>query len=72
MTMKEFHDTLFELLDVDTWDPPKIALFEKEMGTLFKKVWAASLHSAVCEGFTCLFYSSVGMGAGAGMMRSIL
>ena len=45
MTMTEFHDTLFELLDVDTWDPPKLALFEREMETLFKKVCKVYLQS---------------------------
>lgn len=42
MTQEEFHEMLADLLEVETWDRHKVALFEKEIGTLFKKVDIAS------------------------------
>lgn len=38
MTQEEFHEMLADLLGVETWDSQKVALFEKEIGMLFKKV----------------------------------
>lgn len=38
MTLMEFRDTLSELLNVDSWEHERAAVFEKEMETLFKKV----------------------------------
>lgn len=38
MTKEEFHEMLADLLGVETWDCHKVALFEREIGTLFKKV----------------------------------
>ena len=38
MTMDEFHEILADLLNVETWDDEKLAVFEREMETLFKKV----------------------------------
>lgn len=38
MTLSEFRDTLAELLNVDSWDDERVAVFEKEMEALFKKV----------------------------------
>lgn len=38
MTQEEFHEMMADLLEVQTWDSHKVALFEKEIGTLFKKV----------------------------------
>lgn len=43
MTQEEFHEMLADLLGVETWDNHKVALFEKEIGTLFKKVTALDL-----------------------------
>lgn len=42
MTQEEFHEMLADLLGVETWDSQKVALFEKEIGMLFKKVDIAS------------------------------
>ena len=38
MTQEEFHEMLADLLGVETWESQKVALFEKEIGMLFKKV----------------------------------
>ena len=43
MTQEEFHEMLADLLGVETWDSQKVALFDKEIGTLFKKVNALGL-----------------------------
>ena len=43
MTQEEFHEMLADLLGVETWDSQKVALFDKEIGTLFKKVLVYSL-----------------------------
>ncbi|KAK3705152.1 hypothetical protein QZH41_003758 [Actinostola sp. cb2023] len=42
MTLEEFRSTLAELLNVDSWDVERAAVFEKEMEALFKKVDIAS------------------------------
>lgn len=38
MTLEEFHEMLADLLGVETWDDQKVAVFNKEIETLFKKV----------------------------------
>lgn len=38
MTLQEFHEMLADLLAVETWDDQKVAVFNKEIDTLFKKV----------------------------------
>lgn len=38
MTLEEFRNTLAELLNVDSWDSERAAVFENEMEALFKKV----------------------------------
>ena len=43
MTQEEFHEMLADLLGVETWDSQKVALFEKEIGMLFKKVTDGSV-----------------------------
>lgn len=42
MTLEEFHEMLADLLAVETWDEQKVAVFDKEIQTLFKKVDIAS------------------------------
>lgn len=42
MTLQEFHEMLADLLAVETWDDQKVAVFNKEIDTLFKKVDIAS------------------------------
>lgn len=44
MTQEEFHEMLADLLGVETWDSQKVALFDKEIGTLFKKVLVHRCH----------------------------
>ena len=39
MTLEEFHEMLADLLAVETWDEQKVAVFDKEIQTLFKKVF---------------------------------
>ena len=48
MTQEEFHEMLADLLGVETWDSQKVALFEREIGTLFKKVTNLGLLNNVC------------------------
>lgn len=43
MTQEEFHEMLADLLGVETWDSQKVALFDREIETLFKKVPALGL-----------------------------
>lgn len=38
MTLEEFHEMLADLLAIETWDDHKVAVFDKEIETLFKKV----------------------------------
>ena len=38
MTLEEFHEMLADLLGVETWDDQKVAVFDREIETLFKKV----------------------------------
>ena len=38
MTLEEFHEMLADLLGVETWDEQKVAVFEREIEILFKKV----------------------------------
>lgn len=42
MTLEEFHEMLADLLGVETWDEQKVAVFEREIEILFKKVDIAS------------------------------
>lgn len=48
MTQEEFHEMLADLLGVETWDSRKVALFEKEIGMLFKKVTNLGLLNNFC------------------------
>ena len=48
MTQEEFHEMLADLLGVETWDSQKVALFEKEIAMLFKKVSNLGLWNIVC------------------------
>ena len=48
MTQEEFHEMLADLLGVETWDSQKVALFEKEIGMLFKKVSNLGLWIIAC------------------------
>ena len=44
MTLEEFHEMLTDLLGVETWEEKKVALFDKEIETLFKKVTTCMLY----------------------------
>ena len=47
MTLEEFHEMLADLLGVETWDEKKVALFDKEIETLFKKVTTCMLYLSI-------------------------
>ena len=47
MTLEEFHEMLADLLGVETWDDKKVALFDKEIETLFKKVTTCMLYLSI-------------------------
>ena len=47
MTLEEFHEMLADLLGVETWDDKKVALFDKEIETLFKKVTKCKLYLSI-------------------------
>lgn len=61
MTLEEFHEMLADLLGVETWDEKKVALFDKEIETLFKKVTTCALYAIFkyCVAFASFSFSSL-------------